>query len=283
MLYPRYWIAVSLWWLLPIASLCAQQSKEIDGSNSGSAGAKYVHPALFLVGDSIMKTGTGDGSRGPWGWGAELEAFFDPVKIHVYNEGRGGRSSRGYIEEGAWAKVRDELKPGDFVIVQFGHNDAANSANYPDRVSAKGNGDETQEIESPVTKQKETIHSYGWYLRQYVSEAKAKGATVIVCSPVPRNQWADGKIKRGFDGYAGWAADAAKQSGALFIDLNSIAADHYDALGREKAVPYFNDNQHTTKAGAKINAESVVAGLKQLKDCDLVKDLKPVEERTSDR
>src|SRR5580704_17997664 len=79
------------------------------------------HPALFLVGDSIMHTGTGNGETGPWGWGAEIIPMFDAAKIHVYNEGLGGRSSRGYIQEGAWAKIMDRLQPGHWVIVQFGH------------------------------------------------------------------------------------------------------------------------------------------------------------------
>ena len=227
------------------------------------------HPALFLVGDSIMKTGTGNGETGPWGMGYELIPRFDEGKIHVYNEGLGGRSSRGYIEEGAWAKVLERLQPGDYVILMFGHNDAANSQNYPDRVTLNGNGGETRETESPVTHIEETIHSYGWYLRQYVQETKAKGATPIVCSPVPRNTWIDGKIKRGFDGYAAWAADASRQSGAQFIDLNALAANRYDALGREKAASYFNDTQHTTKAGAQLNAAALVEGLKLLEDCPL--------------
>src|SRR4051794_13337621 len=59
-----------------------------------------LHPALFLVGDSTVKTGTGTGERGPWGWGSEILPLFDPAKIHVYNEARGGRSSRSYIGEG---------------------------------------------------------------------------------------------------------------------------------------------------------------------------------------
>jgi rhamnogalacturonan acetylesterase len=232
------------------------------------------HPALFLVGDSIMHTGTGTGDVGPWGWGSEFIPMFDATKIHVYNQGLGGRSSRGYIQEGAWAKVMDHLQPGDWVIIHFGHNDAANSANYPDRTTLKGNGDETQEIESPVTHEKETIHSYGWYMRQYVHDAKGKGATVIICSPPPRNTWVDGKIMRGMDGYAGWAAEAAKQSGALFIDLNTISADKYDALGQEATKPLFNDNQHSRKAGAQLNAASVVTGIKTLK-IPLANDLAP--------
>jgi lysophospholipase L1-like esterase len=234
-----------------------------------------VHPALFLVGDSIVHTGTGDGERGPWGWGSELIAKFDSTKIHVYNEGLGGRSSRGYREEGAWKKVLDRLQPGDWLIVQFGHNDAANSQNYPDRTTLKGDGDETAEIESPISHASETIHSYGWYLRQYVADAKAKGATVILLSPPPRNLWMEGKVMRGLDGYASWAADAARLSGARFIDLNRITADKYDALGQDATKPYFNDFQHSRKAGAKLNADSVVSGLRELKDCPLASDLLP--------
>ena len=199
--------------------------------------------------------------------------MFDPAKIHVYNEGAGGRSSRSYIEEGFWAKIVEQMKPGDFVLVMFGHNDAANSANYPDRMTIKGSGDET--IAIGVGDKRKTLHTYGWYLRQYVNDAKSRGVTVIICSPVPRNTWIDGKIKRGFDGYAQWAADAAKSSGALFLDLNHLSANRYDALGKERAAKYFADNQHTTNAGARLNAESVIEGLKQLKDCPLESCLAP--------
>ncbi len=218
-----------------------------------------------------MKTGSGDGERGPWGWGSEVGAFFDPTKIHVYNEGRGGRSSRGYIEEGAWAKILAQLQPGDFVIVQFAHNDTANSANYPDRATINSGGDETVQI--GVGDQRKIIRSYGAYLRQYAVDVKAKGATLVICSPVPRNQWVDGKIKRGFDGYARWAAEAAKSSGVAFIDLNTLVADRLDAMGQEKARACFSDTQHTNKAGARLNAECVVAGLKALNDSPLVKAL----------
>lgn len=248
--------------LLVLATLVSAQ--QVPASSTDTQ-----HPALFLVGDSIMRTGTDNGSHGPWGMGYELSPMFDASKIHVYNQGLGGRSSRGYREEGAWAKIMDRLRPGDYVILMFGHNDAANSQNYPDRVTMKGAGDETEEIESPVTHRKEVIHTYGWYLRQYSQDVRAKGATVIICAPVPRNTWVDGKIKRGFDGYAGWAVEAAAQNGALFLDLNTLAADRYDALGREKAVAYFNDTQHTTKAGARLNAEAMVQGLRTLKDCPL--------------
>ena len=237
----------------------------------GVGAAATLHPALFLVGDSIMKTGTGTGDTGQWGWGSEIIPLFDPAKIHVYNEGRGGRSTLSYIEEGLWAKVLERIQPDDFVILQFGHNDSANSQNYPDRTTIMGGGDET--IELGVGDKKKTVHTYGWYLRQYVADTRARGAIPIVCSPVPRNTWIDGRIKRGFDGYVRWAAAAAKASDAFFIDLNAFAADRYDALGQDKATSYFNDFQHTKKIGARLNAECVVEGIKQLKNCPLAEDL----------
>ena len=240
-----------------------------------------LHPALFLVGDSIMKTGAGTGETGPWGWGSEIIPLFDEAKIHVYNEGYGGRSSRSYIDEGLWSKVLDRMQPGDFVILQFGHNDSANSQNYPDRTTIMGDGDET--IQLGVGDNKRTVHTYGWYLRQYVADARAKGAPPIICSPVPRNTWIDGRIKRGFDGYVRWASTSAKASVTFFIDLNAFAADRYDALGQEKAAAYFNDNQHTKKIGARVNAECVVEGLKKLKNCPLANDLAPASAATPAR
>lgn len=233
--------------------------------------APTQHPALFLVGDSIMKTGSGTGEKGPWGWGSELGAFMDPAKLHVYNEGHGGRSSRSFIEEELWGKVLDQLKPGDFVLVGFGHNDSANSKDHPNRISLKGSGDETQETNAPGTDKKQTLHSYGWYLRQYIKDAKSKGATVIICSPIPRNTWENGKIKRGFGGYAKWAEEAAKAGGALFLDLNTLAANRYDAMGEQKTATYFADRQHTTKAGARLNAEAAAEGMAQFKNCELSK------------
>ncbi len=225
--------------------------------------AQVQHPALFLIGDSIVHTGSGNGDTGPWGWGSELIPLFDPSKIHVYNEARGGRSSREFIEEGSWQKITAQLQPGDWVMIQFGHNDAANSADHPNRTTLPGNGDAPQG----------TVHSYGWYLRQYVADSKAKGATAIVVSPPPRNQWIEGHVIRGLSGYAAWAAEAARARGARFIDLNTITADRYDAIGQTAIAPYFNDTQHSTKQGARLNAESVATGLRALKDCPLADDL----------
>ena len=144
-------------------------------------------PTVFLIGDSTVKNGGGQGDGGLWGWGAFLGEHFDAAKMRVENRALGGRSSRTYLTEGLWDKVLAHLQPGDFVLMQFGHNDGGELATGRARASLKGNGDETREVTLEKTGAKEVIHSYGWYLRNYIGGAKARGATPIVLSPVPRN------------------------------------------------------------------------------------------------
>jgi len=87
----------------------------------------------------------------------------------------------------------------------------------------------------------------------------------IVCSQIPRKIWKDGKIVRNKDSYAGWAEEVAKAENAPFVDLNEIIAERYDALGPEKVDPLFGDpHTHTTAAGAELNAQCVITGLKAL-------------------
>jgi lysophospholipase L1-like esterase len=99
-------------------------------------------PTLYVVGDSTAR------SDAPLrGWGSEIGAFFDPAKINVVNCAIGGRSTRTFITDGRWDKILAELKPGDFVLVQFGHND---SGDYKDpkakgRPSIHSEGGETAE------------------------------------------------------------------------------------------------------------------------------------------
>jgi lysophospholipase L1-like esterase len=115
--------------------------------------------------------------------------------------------------------------------------------------------------------QTEVVHTFGWYLRQYISDAKAKGATPVVLSLIPRNDWKDGKVMRSTEGYGKWAKEAALAGGAAFVDLNSIVADKYDVLGEAKVKEFFpNEHTHTNAAGADLNARAVVEGLKGLKD-----------------
>jgi rhamnogalacturonan acetylesterase len=164
------------------------------------------------------------------------------------------------------------------VMMQFGHNDASPLVDTSRaRGTIRGNGAEQQELYNPLTKKNEVIHSYGWYMRKMIGEAKAKGATVVVCSLVPRNNWKDGKVSRSTDSYVLWASQAAKQAGATFIDLNAMASDVYDKVGQEKVKPtYFTekDNTHTNEAGAQLNAQLVAAGIKSASKLSLSKYLK---------
>ena len=219
------------------------------------------HPTLFIIGDSTVKNGT----RGQRGWGEVISPFFDTNKLRIENHAIGGRSSRTFLTEGRWDRVRTNLQRGDFVLIQFGHNDggAVNDTSRA-RGSIKGTGDQTQEIDNLLTKKHEIVHTYGWYLRKYVAEAKAKGATPIVCSLVPRKIWKDGKITRG-DNYAKWAEEVARAEDAAFVDLREIIARRYDALGTDKVNELFGDDHtHTNPTGAELNAECVVSGLKAL-------------------
>jgi lysophospholipase L1-like esterase len=187
-------------------------------------------PTVYIIGDSTVNTPT----KGQQGWGTPLPGFFDQSKIAVVNRARGGRSSRTFYTEGLWDQVRDSLKPGDFVLMQFGHNDGGPLADGRARASLKGNGDETQDVDNKTTGEKETIHTYGWYLRKYIADAKAKGTTPIVLSLIPRNIWKDGKVVSAANDYGKWAAEAAKAEGALFINLNEIIAKHYEEAGQPK-------------------------------------------------
>jgi lysophospholipase L1-like esterase len=224
-------------------------------------------PTLFLIGDSTVRNGRGDGANGQWGWGEPLFDRFEPARVNVVNRAVGGLSSRTFLSLGYWDRVLAMMKPGDVVLMQFGHNDngplddAARA-----RGTIKGAGEETREIDNPITKQHETVHTYGWYLRRFIADSKAKGATPIVCSPVPRKIWKDGKIVRSSDSYQKWAADVASAAGVGFIDLNEIIAARYDALGPEKVEPLFADEHtHTSRAGAELNADCVVQGLRSLR------------------
>ena len=128
------------------------------------------------------------------------------------------------------------------------------------------------------------VHTYGWYMRKFVSDTKAKGATPIVLSQIPRNIWKDGKVERAGNTYGGWAAEAAKSQGAFFIDLNEIVAKQYEVIGQEKVgKEYFlTDHTHTTPLGARLNAESVASGLRGLKHCRLAKFLVKRSQDTQD-
>lgn len=232
-------------------------------------------PTLFLIGDSTVRNGRDDGqgkgAEGQWGWGNPLAAYFDQAKINVVNRAVGGLSSRTYLTSGHWERTLAFVKAGDFVIMQFGHNDeAAVNDTKRARGTLKGTGNESEEIDNLLTKKHEVVHTYGWYLRKFVADARAKGATPILCSLIPRKAWDEqGKVLRHKTSYAGWAAEVALQEKVDFIDLNEMVASRYDALGRDAVMKLFpqvtpDEHTHTNLAGAELNAWTVINALRAI-------------------
>lgn len=232
-------------------------------------------PVVYIIGDSTVKNGTGTAENSQWGWGSVIQNHFDTTKVSVENHAIGGRSSRTFINEGRWDKILAKLKKGDYVLIQFGHNDAGpldDTARA--RGSIRGIGDESKVIFNPKLKMQEEVFTYGHYLRKYIADAKAKGAIPIICSPVARNGWKDGKVN-GTD-YAIWAKEVADKQEAFFLPLNEIIRKKYEELGADKVKLFFpTDQTHTNKNGAILNAALVANGLKEVPNCDIKQYLLP--------
>lgn len=230
---------------------------------------KIVLPAkkkVYLIGDSTMANNGNNPNA--VGWGVEFPKYCDTTRIEVINKARGGRSTRTFVKEGLWEAVKNQLKPGDYIMIQFGHNDAGAVDKEKFRGSLKGNGNETQVVvRDSLT---ETVQTFGWYMEKFVKEAKEKGAIPIVLSQTPRNEWPNDKVERRADSYGGWSKVAATNAGAFYIDLNELVALKYEALGKEAVKPFFpKDHTHTGAEGANLNALTVAESLKKIKECGL--------------
>jgi len=232
-------------------------------------------PSLFIVGDSTAQNTKGDATSGLWGWGDVIDRAFDTSRINVVNRAIPGTSSRTYRTFGHWDRVLALLKAGDIVLMQFGHNDASaiNDATRA-RGSLPGITNDETPIDNSMTGEREVVHAYGWYLRQFVNDAQQRHATIVICSPVPRRTWQGGHIVRSTD-YAPWAASVARSARVPFVDLNALVAARYDTLGVETVARFFpSDNTHTNRAGAETIAAVVVQGLSTLRPNPVAKFLK---------
>jgi lysophospholipase L1-like esterase len=236
---------------------------DVETSSSPLGGViKPKLPSIFVAGDSTAAKGSGQVQ----GWAVPFAEYFDPSKVSVVNRARGGRSSRTFITEGLWDQLLADLEPGDIVLIQFGHNDAGqiNDASRA-RGSLPGTGDDTQEIDNLLTKKHEVVHSFGWYLRKMVSDTRAKGATPILMSLTLRNEWRSGQIERGSGRFGQWSSEVAKATGTDFIDLTSVMAEQFNAMGQQKVASlYPQDHTHFNAEGADLHAAGVVSGLKSL-------------------
>src|SRR5580698_5792370 len=185
-------------------------------------------PTLFIVGDSTAR------NQADLGWGDHFAHYFDTTKINIANRAKAGRSSRSYYNEGLWAAVLAEMKPGDYVLIQMGHNDGGTTHPETDtkaRASIKGIGDETVQFPLPkpfttgpiAGQNTDTIFTYGWYIRKYIADARAKKAIPILLTLTIRNIWAndaDGKLHIERDmGFRDYEDQVASEQHVPVIDM----------------------------------------------------------------
>lgn len=219
------------------------------------------NPVLFLIGNSTMRNGTkGDGSNGQWGWGYYANKYFDARKISVENQALGGMSTRTFYTK-LWPAVREALKPGDWVIISIGHNDGGPIDSGRARSVLRGTGHDSLNVTIKETGEKETVWTYGGYMRKYIAECRAKGAHPILMSLTPRNAYDEnGKTVRKQQG--AWLEEICKEQNVPYVDLNEISGAKLDIYGPWKmSYHFYKDKIHTSKFGAEMNARSAAEGL----------------------
>jgi|GEM_PF-1038069 len=226
--------------------------------------AQTVTYKIYLIGDSTVCY-YAPATEYPWaGWGQELSYFFKSGTVTIDNKAIGGRSTKLFYKEGRWATVVSSLKSGDFVLIQFGHNDRDYSK---------------EERYADTTTYKE-------YLRLYVKESRAKGAIPVFISPMNMNTWNGTALREVFTerdkgaDYRGAMMNIAAELSVPFIDLEKKSAAFMKTAGQAYCTNYhfmglqtgeyplypdgYSDGTHFQEMGAIINARMVAEGIKEL-------------------
>ncbi len=215
-------------------------------------------PTLFLIGDSTMSNKDNPEKNPEHGWGQVLPQFFTSG-IEIQNHAMNGRSSKSFRTEGRWAKVYNQLKKGDFVIIQFGHNDQKLK--------------DSTKFTNPYTQ-------YRANLERYVTETRAKGATPILMTSITRRNFNENGVlidtHKEYPLVVRLVADAMK---VPFVDMQLLTEQMEIAAGPEKSKllhlhfkagenPYYDkdkaDDTHLSKLGAETVAKLAVNALKPL-------------------
>ena len=259
-------------------------------SKTKTAEEKKQKVRIFLCGDSTGKNEDSN-PNGMWGWGSQAYTVFDESKCTFINCAKAGRSTRTYLNENRWEEVYRTLRPGDYVLIQFGHNDIGGIDKEKERGVIATAKDTCHVYKSQASGKFEVVYSFGWYLKKMIQDCKEKGAVPVILSLTPRNEWHSGNgetkgtlypvtekkgrqyIERRSDNYVvSWNKQIASETGVEFVDIHNISADVLDckcgkaktpAKAKEKANAYFNhDHTHTSLLGARNNALSLAKGLR---------------------
>jgi pectinesterase len=213
------------------------------GGASGSGGAiKPTDPlpkiTIYMIGDSTMADKAIPNSENERGWGQMMPQFFK-AEAKISNHAKNGRSSKSFIDEGLWKAVISNLKAGDWLIAQFGHNDEKDdSARHTD----------------PFT-------TYAANLKKFATETRAKGGFPIICTPIVR-----GGDLEGHGDYPEGAIAAAKEVDAPLIDLEKETKIFVGALGTSRLKEFYinRDNTHLVIAGATKVAEMATKAIREM-------------------
>lgn len=183
---------------------------------------------IFMVGDSTMANKDTTGGKQERGWGMVFNEFFND-DVYISNHAVNGRSTKSFIDEGRWQKVLDQLNPGDYVIIQFGHNDE--KKNDPKRYTEVGG-------------------SFDNNLRRYINEARQKGALPILLNCVARRNFkpAESKIidDEGLRDKVFEGSEDLKCGGDKLVDTHGAYREVPRAIAEEMKVPFVDANKVTS-------------------------------------
>ena len=212
--------------------------------------------AIYLAGDSTMAPKLPE-KRPETGWGEMLQEFFDSSAVRVHNHARNGRSTRTFLSEGRWKAIVDSLHSGDYVFIQFGHNDASK--------------DKTDRYTPPA--------DYRANLLRFIDETRARGANPVLMTPVMRRRFDDnGKVRNSHGEYPDIVRAVASERGVPIIDMHRKTAELLGLFGQTASASLFlqlapgenanypkgiQDNTHFSPFGARIVASLVVEGIRE--------------------
>lgn len=252
-----------------IAAVCLLLSSLIAHAEtpvSPRAGVAEQPVTLFLAGDSTIAEKLAS-KRPETGWGEFLGVQFLPGKVVVDNRARNGRSTRTFIEEGRWQALIDYIRPGDYVFIQFGHNDQ--SVQKKDRYTPPDD--------------------YRRNLERFVADVRARKATPILLTPVARRTFEGGRLLPSHGEYPQIVREIARARQVPLIDMQSRSEAILREAGDEGSKSLFlwlkpgenpnypdgiEDDTHFSPVGARRMAEAVADGLRAL-DLPLKQSLQP--------
>lgn len=218
----------------------------------GAAGADT--PTLWVIGDSTASLYAAT-LYPRMGWAQPLQDSFAPACATIQDRAISGRSSKSFFDEGAWTPVRDALKSGDFVLIQFGHNDEKS--------------DDPLRFTDPFT-------TFQQYLSTYLDDTLARGATPILLTPINRNSWSGATLKDTHGQYPAAVRQLAQTRQLALVDATALTKSYFERIGEAATTLLFMDlaagqfpnypdgnvdNTHLQESGARTIGRLILADL----------------------